>query len=129
MQLTDSCLLVWDLYLSNIRFVFQFIPKLTPVLLCEIEHILENRPTRMRDHVQRWLETGSTFSGGPNTYVDLKEKDNLLNKEPNQNEHKSSNKPHRMGAGGAGAATPGCVLQWTMGGGGGNVATPGCVMQ
>ena len=30
------------------------IPKLTPVLLTEVEHILDNRPSRMCDHVTRW---------------------------------------------------------------------------
>ena len=92
-------------------YLFQFIPKLTPVVLTEIEHILDNRPSRMRDHVTRWLEMGSQY-GGPDTFMDMKEKNNLLNRDSNQEKHDHKKQPHRMGGGGGGGPQAGCVVMW-----------------
>ena len=105
---------------------FQFVPKLTPACMNEIEKILCNRPVRVREHMQRWLDAGSSGGGGSTAApgsssggaTGASHKEGVTSSSSTVTHHHvipahtTMPRHGKMDPTAAAAATPGCTLQW-----------------
>ncbi len=113
---------------------FQFVPKLTTGYMNEIEKILCNRPVHVREHMQRWLDSGSGGHGSPGgrgadrggglgtsggTSTGGTSSGTTSHREGTSSTHvipahTTMPKHGKIDPNTANAATPGCNLQWPL---------------